>query len=802
MRQSSYSSSTQVTNMMSYRAIFYLLCVTALLLGSGIVSADDLFPFDEIEFLDDVQEFFSTIFDFEESTSIEVLQNTSEVDEELTEEDLILLEEIFANTSTNEVEIQDAQDPFFSTILDLEESMSMEDFLNTSQIDLFPFDEMELSDDFQDLSFTALDFDESISVEDFLSSSQIEEELTEEDLILLEAFFANDVISETEIQDVQESFFSTIFDFEEFISVEEFLNNSEIDVELTQGDLVLVEAVFASALTSEIEIQEFEAPIQVEEELPIAPTSLAVEEIPMLMGQFAAVNQDSVTVWPNIGMQGGFSAAAASTIVYGSSAIMGGFSNIQFVSSFFTSGFPVFHSHFFSNPFHTYPTIATSTRMTLTVFPQNPRPGEYLTLVGKLQDQFGRPIAGAQVRIIKTDERGRVAGIGTARTDFAGNYVFRTIATPGVYWYRSEYLQRSGFAPRGYSNAVRVTSISYQNWEVALTAMPTTSNIGDKILLYGLVLSDGYPVGSGRLVELQYQHGGRWYRIAQRQTDAQGVFSYPLQATAPGTIIVRALFYDPYGVQKVSNSVTLNIIGYSRPLPGNTGLTLYAQSQNLPSHGSTTVYGWLSTSSGMPLAGMPIVIQSTMQQGSGDMRTTEFRNTNADGSFELPIVASEGSGTITVQASFQGSGQFGAAESRPLTINFGRPGPIRTTPSPVNRQVQITAQYSPTNPQVGEDTIVTGRLTTITGDPVSGVLITGHATIKSGICQSTSRNSVNTDMNGNYRYTFQPSCEGEAQVTIGFDGTAQYQPVSVSFKVPVGRSRPIPMDPIVMMSAP
>jgi hypothetical protein len=57
-------------------------------------------------------------------------------------------------------------------------------------------------------------------------------------------------------------------------------------------------------------------------------------------------------------------------------------------------------------------------------------------------------------------------------------------------------------------------------------------------------------------------------------------------------------------------------------------------------------------------------------------------------------------------------------------------------------------------------------------------------------------------MNGNYRYTFQASCEGEAHVTIKFDGTPQFRPVSVSFTVPVGRNRPIPMDPIVMMSTP
>jgi len=807
MRQSSYPSSAQVTNMMSCRAIFYLLCVTALTFGSGIVSADVLFPFDEIEFSYDFEEPFSTIFDFEEPISVEPLLNTSEVDEELSEEDLALLDIIFANnTSTSETEIEDAQESFFTPILEFEESMSMEDFLNISQLDLLPFDEVEFSGDVQD-PFSILDFDESISVEDFLSASLIEEELPEEDLVRLEAFFANDVLDEAEIEDSPVPFFSTIFDFEESISVEDLLSNSEVDVELTEGDLVLVEAVFASALTNEADIQEFEISAQIEEPLPIAPTSLAAEEIPMLMRQLAVVDQDSVTVWPNIGTQGGFSTTTVSTILYSSSVIMGGFSTIQFTSSFFTPGSSVFYSHFFSNPFWVQPPIVTSARMSLNAFPQNVRPGEQLTLLGRLQDQFGRPIAGAQVRIIKTDERGWITGIGAARTDFAGNYIFRTIATPGVYWYRAEYLQMPGFVTRGQSNAVRVTSILYQNWEVVLTAVPTIGNIGDTILLYGFVSADGFPVGIGRPVELQYQHGGRWYRIAQRQTDAQGVFAYPLQAVAPGTIIVRAVFTDPYGVQKVSNSVVLTTIGNPTPFPSNTALTLYAQSQSLPSFGSTTVYGWLRTNSGMPLGGMPIVIQSAMQQGnSASMRTTEYRQTNMDGSFELPIVASQGSGTITVQASFQGSGQFGAAESRPLTINFGRVGPIPTPtpPPPVNRQVQITAQYSPTNPRVAEDTVVSGRLTTITGEPVSGALITGVATIQSGLCQSTTRNTVNTDMNGNYRYVFQPSCEGEAWVTIGFDGTPQFRPVSVSFTIPVGRSKPIPMssDPIVMMSAP
>ena len=608
------------------------------------------------------------------------------------------------------------------------------------------------------------------------------------------------------LDDFQEPFFSTIFAFDETMSMEELLETWQTDVELTEEEFILAEAVFANAITNQAEIQEFESPPQMEEELPIAPTSLEAEEIPMFMRQLAVVDQDSVAVWPNVDSQAGLSAATASTIMQGSSAVMGGFSNIQFTQSLFTSGTNVFSSHFFSNPYRTHPPIVSGAYMTLTAFPQNVRPGELLTLSGRLQDQFGRPIAGAQVRILRTDERGWVTNVGNARTDFSGNYVFRTTATPGVFWFRSEYLQMPGLVTRGQSNAVRVASISYQNWEVALTAVPTVGYIGDTILLYGFVLSDGIPVGSGRPVELQFQHSGKWYRIAQRPTDVQGIFAYPLQAVAPGTIIVRAIFTDPYGVQKVSNSVGLTIIGNPTPfipLPGNTGLTLYARSQNLQSFGSTSVFGWLSTSSGMPLAGMPIIITSDMRQGnSAPMRSTEQHVTGADGSFELPVVASQGSGTIAVQASFPGSGQFSAAESRPLTITFGSPGPIPTQPSSVNRQVQITAQYSPANPKVGEDVTVLGTLTTVTGQPVSGVLISGVATIQSGVCQATSRNTINTDVNGNYRYTFQPSCEGEAQVTIGFDGTTQFRPVSVSFTIPVGRTGPIPMGPIVMMSAP
>ena len=750
---------------------------------------------------------------FRGSVNIEALVDTSEIDVEPTEEDLALLEEILANPIANEATIQVVQGPSFSTVLDFEKSISMEDFLNSSQRALSDFDEIGFSDDVQDPFSNLSDFDESISVENFLNDIQIDEELTEEDFVLLKSFFADDITDEVKIENVPAPLLSTIFDFEESISVKEFLSNSEIDVELTEGDIVLVEAVLASALTNEVEIRQFETPTQIEEKLPIAPAILAAEELPMLMQKLTVADQDSVPIWQNIDSQHGFSAtaAAASTIVQWSSVIMGGFSNIQFTSTSFFSSSTVFYSHTFSNPFHTYPTITFPTRMgptrvSLAAFPQNARPGEYLTLVGKVQDQFGRPIPGAQVRIIKTDERGWISSIATTRTDFAGNYVLRTIATPGVYWYRSEHLQMPRFVTRGYSNAIRVVSIPHQNWEVALTAMPTTGHIGDKILLYGLVLSDGYPVGGGRVVELQYQHGGRWYRIAQRQTDAQGVFAYPLQAVAPGPIIVRAVLYDPYGVQKVSNPVTLNIIGNPKPFLGNTGLTLYAESQNLPSFGSTAVYGWLSTSSGMPLVGMPIVITSEMQQGnSATMRTTEFRQTGADGSFELPVVASQGSGTITVHASFQGSGQFSPANSRPLTINFGRAGPILPPQPPqVNRQVQITAQYLPTNPLVGEDTIVSGTLTTSTGVPVAGVLITGTSTIMGGICHSTTRNSVTTDMNGNYRYVFQPSCEGQALVTVKFDGTQQFRPVSISFGIPIGGNRPIPMNsgPIIMMSSP
>ena len=89
---------------MSYRAIFYLLCIIALIFGSG-VSAEDLFPFD------DFKGPFSTTFDFDESISMGIFLNASELDGELTEEELALLENIFANDITDEAKNQVVQDP-------------------------------------------------------------------------------------------------------------------------------------------------------------------------------------------------------------------------------------------------------------------------------------------------------------------------------------------------------------------------------------------------------------------------------------------------------------------------------------------------------------------------------------------------------------------------------------------------------------------------------------------------------------------------------------------------------------------
>ena len=635
---------------------------------------------------------------------------------------------------------------------------------------------------------------------------------------------------------IQGPLFSTVFEFDDSVSMEELLESCQTEVELTGEEFVLVEAVFANALTGEAEIQEFETPTQVSEELPIAPTSLVAEEVPDLMLQLAVANPEPEVFSLNIESQGEPVAAtvatAASTIIQGSSAIMQGFnsiSNFEFTSSFITGssiiGSSTIYSNFFADPYRTYPPVVTSTYLTLSASPENPRPGEYLTLAGNLRDQYGRSIPGAQVRILRTDERGIVASIGTARTDFNGNYVFRTVATPGVYWYRSEYRQMPGLVTLGYSNSVRITCISYQNWEVTLTAMPTTGYIGDRILLYGFVLSDGLPVGSGAPVELQYQYGGKWYRIVQRQTDPQGVFAYPLQAVSPGTIIVRAVFNDPYGVQKVSSPVPLNIIRRPMPMPnppgaGNAILTLYTQAQTLPSYGTTIVYGWLSTGAGAPLAGMPIVIESQMQRGnSAGMRSTEHRTTRADGSYEITLVATQGTGTLMAQAYFPGSGPYPAVESKPLTIPFGGRVPV-STPTPttaqVTKQVQITAQYSPSNPRAGDDVTVVGTLTTITGQPVSGAFIEGYSTMQAGRCQATAQNRVNTDAAGNYRYVFQPSCDGEAHVSVKFDGTPQFNPVSVSFRIPIDKYQPnptpipmspgpvnqIPMEPIVMMSLP
>jgi hypothetical protein len=184
------------------------------------------------------------------------------------------------------------------------------------------------------------------------------------------------------------------------------------------------------------------------------------------------------------------------------------------------------------------------------------------------------------------------------------------------------------------------------------------------------------------------------------------------------------------------------------------------------------------------------------------MQTTEYRQTRADGSFEITAVGSEGSGTITVLATFPGLRGYDRSESRPVTISFGG-NPVPVPPVASQQQVQITAQYSPVNPQIGEMVLISGTLSTAAGQPVSGVLISAMTDVMSGTCQGTARNTVNTDANGNYQFTYEPPCAGSARMKIGFDGTSLYRPVQVSFNIPIGRSpSPIPMDPIVMMSAP
>ncbi|MDR2855765.1 MAG: tetratricopeptide repeat protein, partial [Methanomicrobiales archaeon] len=693
---------------------------------------------------------------------------------------------------------------------------------------------------------------------------------------LIEASLIEASNTET-VDEVQENLFTTVFEstileFDDSVNMEELLKSSQEEVNLTDDEFVLAEAVFSSAFVSEEAIKEFETPPTLEaggEELPIAPIALAADELPSLMRQLASVEVESYAGAQSTAQTSASivspsavtvsAASVASTIVQSSSIIMQGFSSMssfsstQFVSSFFststsTSVSSTTYSYYFTDPYRTYfqtVPLGPSVSMNLIAVPENPRPGEYLTLAGSLRDQFGRPIPRAQVRILRTDERGFTAVIGTARTDFSGNYLFRTIAIPGVYWYASEYRQMPRLTTVGYSNSVRIMCAAYQNWGVTLTAMPTGGYIGDRLLLYGFVTVDGFPVGGGAPVELQYQYGGKWYRMIQRQTDAQGIFAYPLQGTAPGTITVRAVFRDPYGMQKESNPVVLNIMPIPILIPHPGGptdavLTLYTQSPRLPSFGSTVVYGWLSTRSGAPLGGMPIAIEAQMQQGGPAMRSVEYRTTRIDGSFDVFVAASQGSGAITVQAAFPGSGPYPPVSSMPVTITFGggnqpvpaptkvptktptkAPTPTKTptkaptkppiTAAPTGQQVQITTQYSPANPRAGQDVTVTGILTTLTGQPVSGVSVEGFATVQSGICQSTAQNVVTTNQGGNFRYVFQPSCDGKAQVTIKFAGTPQYLPISTSFTVLVDKYQAKPtstptkgstMKPIPMVSIP
>jgi len=139
-------------------------------------------------------------------------------------------------------------------------------------------------------------------------------------------------------------------------------------------------------------------------------------------------------------------------------------------------------------------------------------------------------------------------------------------------------------------------------------------------------------------------------------------------------------------MQKISNHIVLNIMGIPIPIPqpqapGGSVLTLYTQSPSIPSFSSTTVYGWLTTRSGIPLGGMPIIIQSQLQQsGRGSMQSTEQRTTRADGSYDVMVGASEGSGTIMVRAAFPGAGPYPPTESQPVVISFGPLNSWRFTP--------------------------------------------------------------------------------------------------------------------------
>jgi len=166
--------------------------------------------------------------------------------------------------------------------------------------------------------------------------------------------------------------------------------------------------------------------------------------------------------------------------------------------------------------------------------------GHAETIVGRLTNLSGTPIAGAQLGVLATPRYlgARTAAMAGVRTDADGRFTLKLPAVMSSRTLRLQYSDQLGGAPV----AVKTLALSVRAG-VSLSIAPRTTSVGRSIRFAGRLLGGPIPAGGKLLVLEARSPGGAWLEFDVVRTDARGRYhaSYRFKFPGPASYQFRVL---------------------------------------------------------------------------------------------------------------------------------------------------------------------------------------------------------------------------------------------------------------------
>ena len=397
-------------------------------------------------------------------------------------------------------------------------------------------------------------------------------------------------------------------------------------------------------------------------------------------------------------------------------------------------------------------TVQQPTYLTAAAYPPTVLMGQTSIIYGYLTTVDGAPILGETIQLQKningtwTDVNG-----GKNTTATRGLYTISVNEeTAGIYEYRTTYPGRSTYIGN-YSTSVLVTV--QQPTQLTATANSSIVPIGQTFTVYGsLTTANGSPI-FGETIQLQKYIDATWTDVtgATGITGTGGSYSISMSEGTPGIYEYRATYLGR------STYAGTNSTSVALTIKPSTHLTAAEYPPTVLIGQTFTVYGYLTTTSGVPMSGETIQLQKningTWTDVSGDKNTTADRGL-------YTISVNEGTaGIYEYRTNYTGRATYAGNYSTSVVVTVQQP-------------TQLTVTTSLPTVALGQTFTIYGSLTSTNGSPISGETIQLQKNINGTWTDTGIKNTTNVE--GFYSISTSEGTAGIYEYRITYPGRSTY----------------------------